>query len=148
MRTDIQARNEILKKEIDELKKKREMYDRKAEYQSTLTRSFRNINTYLLFFYYFMFIVVKVALVQQYFQGIPRNEWTDGIVLTLIFIYPAVIFYIESYIYFAIQYVASFIYRNTYVYTFDRAMINTNFYGEPKATEPDNGLPSITVNIT
>ena len=117
--------------------------NRKTEYQTEMTQSLQTVNTYLLFFYYFLFLLIHVLLAEQYFRGIQRDEMTDTIWFTLFFLYPLVIYYVESYIYFAFSYMLAFIYGRAYVYNFNSLFINTDFYQDPVAVE----VPTLAVNM-
>jgi hypothetical protein len=117
--------------------------NRKTEYQTEMTQSLQTINTYLLFFYYFLFLLIHVLLAEQYFRGIQRDEMTDTIWFTWFFLYPLVIYYIESYIYYAFSYMMAFIYGRAYVYNFNSLLMNTDFYQEPIPTM----VPTLAVNM-
>ena len=116
--------------------------NRKTEYQTEMTQSLQTINTYLLFFYYFLFLLIHVLLAEQYFRGIQRNEFIDTIWFTWFFLYPLVIYYIESYVYYAVSYILAFLYGRAYVYNFNSLFINTDFYQDPVAVE----VPTFAVN--
>jgi TM2 domain-containing membrane protein YozV len=116
--------------------------NRKTEYQTEMTQSLQTVNTYLLFFYYFLFLLIHVLLAEQYFRGIQRDEITDTIWFTWFFLYPLVIYYIESYIYFAFSYITAFIYGKAYVYNFNSLLMNTDFYQEPIPAT----VPTLAVN--
>ena len=149
---EIIGQTEILKREYElnkNIETNRNVYETKTKYQMDMTASLKTVNTYLLFFYYFLFILIHVLFAEQYFRGIKRNEIVDAIVFTGFFIYPAVIYFIESYIYFGITYVLSYIYGNSYVYQYDKLLMATDFYQDPKAAgQVNSALPSLTVHTT
>jgi len=149
---EIIGQTEALKQEYETKKQiasNRDVYQKKAQYQMEMTASLKTVNTYLLFFYYFLFILIHGLFAEQYFRGIQRNEIVDSIVFTGFFIYPAVIYYIESYIYFAISYVLAYIYGNSYVYQFDKWLTWTDFYLDPSvSTSVEGGLPNTQVHLT
>jgi hypothetical protein len=149
---EIIGQTEILKREWESTKNiesNRNVYETKTQYQMDMTASLKTVNTYLLYFYYFLFILIHILFAEQYYSGIQRNEIVDGIVFTGFFIYPAVIYFIESYIYFGITYILSYIYGNSYVYQFDKLLMGTDFYKDPEAAgQVNSGLPGLNVHIT
>ena len=141
----INAQTNAIKNETDSLRQLEmsgNVNNRKTEYQMEMTQSLRTFNTYLLYFYYFLFLLIHVLLAEQYFRGIKRNELIDTIWFTGFFLYPVVIYYIESYLYFAFSYILAFIYGKSYVYNFNSLLVNTNFYQDPV----DANVPTFAVN--
>jgi hypothetical protein len=142
----IEAQTEAIKNEINSLRQLEmsgNVNNRKTEYQMEMTQSLQTINTYLLFFYYFLFLLIHVLLAEQYFRGIKRNEMDDTIWFTWFFLYPLVIYYIESYLYFAFSYISAFIYGKSYVYNFNSLLVNTDFYQDPVSAT----VPTAAVNM-
>ena len=143
---EIKAQNQLLKKEYNDKissPQSAQINNKKAVYQTEMYESLKTMNIYLLFFYYFLFIIIHVLFAEQYFRGIKRDEVVDSIWFTIFFIYPAVIYFVESYIYFGIMYVLSFIYGNTYVYNFDKMLLNTSFYVPPNMDTSNSAMPSM-----
>jgi len=149
---EIIGQTEILKREYElnkTIESNRNVYEAKTQYQMDMTASLKSLNTYLLFFYYFLFILIHGLFAEQYYRGVPRSEIVDSIVFTGFFIYPAVIYFIESYLYFGITYVLSYIYGNSYVYQFDKLLMSTDFYRDPAVSgSVESGLPNLTVHTT
>jgi len=149
---EIIGQTEILKREYElnkNIESNRNVYEAKTQYQMDMTASLKSLNTYLLFFYYFLFILIHGLFAEQYYRGVPRSEIMDSIVFTGFFIYPAVIYFIESYLYFGITYVLSYIYGNSYVYQFDKLLMSTDFYRDPAVSASiEGGLPNLTVHTT
>jgi hypothetical protein len=149
---EIIGQTEILKREYElnkNIESNRNVYEAKTQYQMDMTASLKSLNTYLLFFYYFLFILIHGLFAEQYYRGVPRSEIVDSIVFTGFFIYPAVIYFIESYLYFGITYVLSYIYGNSYVYQFDKLLMSTDFYRDPAVSDSiEGGLPNLTVHTT
>jgi len=142
----IYAQTEAIKNETQQLKQLEmtgNINNRKTEYQTEMTQSLQTINTYLLFFYYFLFLLIHVLLAEQYFRGIKRDDIVDSIYFTGFFLYPLVIYYLESYIYYAFSYMTAFIYGRSYVYNFNSLLMNTDFYQEPVPTT----VPTFAVNM-
>ena len=149
---EIKTQNELLKQEYNtkrDISQNAQINDKKARYQTEMYESLKTINIYLLFFYYFLFVIIHVLFAEQYFRGIKRNELVDSIWFTIFFIYPPVIYFVETYIYFGIMYMLSFIYGNTYVYNFDKMLLNTSFYVAPNPDTANSAMPSMTsVNLS
>lgn len=148
---EIKAQNELLKQEYHAKTNNSQSANitgKKAVYQTEMYESLKTANTYLLFFYYFLFIIIHVLFAEQYFRGIKRDEVVDSIWFTIFFIYPAVIYFVETYIYFGIMYVLSFIYGNTYVYNFDKMLLNTSFYVDPNPNTSNSAMPSMGIHVS
>lgn len=105
--------------------------DRKTRYVQDSHSVVKMINSLLLYFYLFLFIVIHALFLDQYLRGVERSELWDSVWITFFFLYPYLIYFVESYIYFGITYVASFIYNQVYVYGFDRLATGTDFYKPP-----------------
>lgn len=143
---DITAQTNAINNEITNLKQLEmtsNINNQKTEYQTEMTRSIQTINTYLLFLYYFFFLLIHLLLAEQYYRGVPRNDIVDSIWFTWFFLYPLVIYYIESYLYYAFSYISAFIYGTSYVYNFNSLLLNTDFYQEP--VQPT--VPSFAANM-
>jgi hypothetical protein len=140
------VKNAIIQQNED-VKNTLNSFESKSHYQTKMVESVKTVNTYLLFFYYFLFILIHVLFAEQYFRGVKRNELVDTLFFTWFFIYPAVIYYVEAYLYFAITYVWSFISGSSYVFDFDKLFIKTDFYAEPNNITPD-GIPSLSTAFT
>ena len=105
--------------------------ERLAYYQTQMYTSMKYVNSFLLLIYIFLFTLIHVLFFEQYVRGIERSEFWDTIWLTVFFLYPYLIYLTEQGIYFAITYVLSFIYGESYVYRFDQIMMMTDFYKPP-----------------
>ena len=148
IKNKINAQTDAINYEINQLKHLEmtgNVNNRKTEYQTVMTQSLQTINTYLLFFYYFLFLLIHVLLAEQYFRGVKRNETIDTIWFTWFFLFPLVIYYIEAYVYFAVSYMLAFIYGRSYVYNFNDIMLQTNFYQAP--VDVDTNVPTLAVNL-
>ena len=148
IKNKINAQTDAINYEINQLKHLEmtgNVNNRKTEYQTVMTQSLQTINTYLLFFYYFWFLLIHVLLAEQYFRGVKRNETIDTIWFTWFFLFPLVIYYIEAYVYFAVSYMLAFIYGRSYVYNFNDIMLQTNFYQAP--VDVDTNVPTLAVNL-
>ena len=106
-------------------------YAEKAKYQMEMYNSVKFANNILLGLYIILFIFIHVMFLIQYIGGVKRNETADLFWLTVFFLYPYLIYYIERAIYFAITYILSLIYGQTYVYKFDKLLLFDEYYAEP-----------------
>jgi hypothetical protein len=109
-------------------------YKAKTNYQTEMYNSLKYINELFVVFYVVLFSVLHGLFLQQYLEGVKRDEVKDTIWLTFFFLYPYLIYYLEKNIYFGITYVLSLIYGQTYVYEFDKLLLFTDFYNEPNLT--------------
>jgi|LauGreDrversion4_2_1035121.scaffolds.fasta_scaffold135886_2 hypothetical protein len=110
--------------------------ERRYEHMFATYSLMKLINTMLVYFYLFLFTVIHVLFFEQYLRGIPRSEFWDSIWLTVFFLYPYLIFFIEYYIYEGFMYVVSIIYAQVYVPgDFDMIMTGTDMYKDPKQDE-------------
>jgi hypothetical protein len=116
---------------IPDIKNQQTSIERLADYQHDMYMAVKYVNNGLVFFYLFLFTLIHVLFLEQYLRGIERSEFWDTVWLTVFFLYPYFIYFIEQMIYFGITYLASFIYGQTYVYQFDQIVTNTNFYDSP-----------------
>jgi hypothetical protein len=74
---------------------------------------------------------VHFVFLTLYLAGVKRNEIADTFWLFVLFLYPYLIYYLESKLYFAVTYVLSFIYGKTYVSKFDQLLLFDEYYAEP-----------------
>jgi hypothetical protein len=151
--SEVQSQNALLMDEYvtkQNVLQNAQLNTTKTQYQTEMYETIKHVNTYLLFLYYFGVILVHVILLEQYFRGIKPNHTVTIILFVLFFIYPAVIYYVEMYVYSAITYMLSFVYGSTYIYRFDQALLNTDFYLPPPEANAsvENQLPSVSVHFT
>lgn len=106
-------------------------YQARTNYQMQMYSSVKFVNQLLLVIYIFMFSTIHVLMLVQYIQGVKRSEIVDSIWLSVFFLYPYMIYYIEKTIYSAITYALSFVYGESYVYRFDQMLMMTDFYKDP-----------------
>lgn len=117
-------------------------YRQLASQQSDMYQSIKFVNAVLIAFYIFVFLVLHVLLFKQYIDGVPRNEWKDSIWLTIFFLYPYMIYMVESWIYKAGLYIWSMITGTIYIPKFHRLFVTSDYYkdGITNSLEP-------TVNV-
>jgi hypothetical protein len=106
-------------------------YVEKTKYQMEMYSSVKFVNQLLLFFYVILFSVIHVLIFVQYVQGVKRDEIADTVWLTVFFLYPYLIYYVEKTIYSGVTYLLSLIYGKVYVYQFDKMFLFTDFYTDP-----------------
>jgi hypothetical protein len=117
--------------EIPKIKERSDTYTEKTKYQIQMYNSIKYLNQILLFFYILFFTIIHVLILVQYLQGVKRDEIADIVWISIFFLYPYLIYYIEKTIYFCITYVLSLIYGKTYVYQFDQMLLFTDYYADP-----------------
>lgn len=145
---DIQTQNWLLIHE-NEIAQNVQINDTKTRYQTEMYNSVKTANIYLLFFYYFLFILIHILLAEQYFRGVARNHTVDTIWFTVFFLYPLVIYYVETYVYFGVMYLMSMIYGTSYIPNFDKALLHTNFYLTPNINTANTAMPNnVSTNFT
>lgn len=106
-------------------------YQQLASQQSDMYQGIKFVNAILIAFYIFVFLVIHVLLFKQYIEGVPRDEWKDSIWLTVFFLYPYVIYMIESWIYKTFLYIWSMITGTIYIPKFHRLFIMSDYYSAP-----------------
>lgn len=106
-------------------------YTEKASYQMDMYHSVKFVNNILLTFYLIAFIIVHLMIFIEYLSGAKRNAIADIFWITILFLYPYLIYYLESKVYFMITYVLSLIYGKTYVSNFDKLLLFNEYYAEP-----------------
>lgn len=109
-------------------------YQSKSAYQMSMYSAIKYVNQIFLLFYVILFTVIHGLFLQQYLQGIKRDEIQDTIWLTFFFLYPYLIYYLEKTVYFCITYPLSLIYGQTYVYQFDKLMLFNEYYAPTNPT--------------
>ena len=105
-------------------------YTEKAKYQMGMYNSVKFVNRILLMFYIILFVFIHVMFFIQYLSGVKRSETADLFWLSIFFLYPYLIYFIERKIYFAITYILALIYGQTYVYQFDKLLLFSDYYLE------------------
>lgn len=103
-------------------------YRELASQQSDMYQSIKFVNAILIAFYIFVFLVIHALLFKQYIEGVPRNEWKDTIWLTVFFLYPYVIYMIQSWIYKTVLYIWSMITGTIYIPKFHRIFVASDYY--------------------
>ena len=143
----IDYQNKSIQKKIPDLESQKNTYTEKTKYQTEMYASVKYVNDILLIFYALLFSTIHVLIFMQYVQGVKRYEIADTVWLTVFFLYPYLIYYVEKTIYSGVMYILSLIYGTTYVYQFDKLLLFTDFYYNPdidtSLTQPD-GILSIS----
>ena len=131
---DVRYQTESIMTQVNQHSNSTNTYKAKTNYQTEMYNSLKYINELFVVFYVVLFSVLHGLFLQQYLEGVKRDEVKDTIWLTFFFLYPYLIYYLEKNIYFGITYVLSLIYGQTYVYEFDKLLLFTDFYNEPNLT--------------
>ena len=130
--TAIQYQTSSIEKDIQKAGDTANLYIEKARHQFDMYNAIKFVNRILLAIYIIVFTFIHILFLQQYFSGVKRNETADFFWLCVFFFYPYLIYYVESKIYFAITYMLSFLYGQTYVYKFDKLLLFDNYYMNDK----------------
>ena len=137
----IDYQNKSIQKKIPDLESQKNTYTEKTKYQTEMYASVKYVNDILLIFYALLFSVIHVLIFVQYVQGVKRDEIADTVWLTVFFLYPYLIYYVEKTIYSGVMYTLSLIYGTTYVYQFDKLLLFTDFYADPdKSSSKPEGI--------
>ena len=93
----------LIRNELDQIKNVENagvVNTRKMEYQINTTDGLKRFNTFLIQFYYFIFIVNYVVIfVKMYFYGAKRDYRIEAVVFIGFLIYPFIIYSVEVFLY-------------------------------------------------
>ncbi len=126
--TTIDTQTQLLIDTSNNLLGEQGKYRQLATQQSDMYQSIKFVNAILIAFYIFIFIVLHVFLFKQYIDGVPRNEWKDSFWITIFFLYPYMIYMIQSWIYKAGLYIWSMITGTIYIPKFHRLFVTSDYY--------------------
>ena len=132
---DIKYQTRSIHSQIEQNTDSSHTYQAKTNYQMEMYSAVKYVNQLFLLFYIILFTVIHVLFLQQYIQGVKRDEIKDSIWLTFFFLYPYLIYYVERILYFCVTYPLALIYGQSYVFQFDRLMLFNEYY-EP--ADPTN----------
>jgi hypothetical protein len=103
LRTNINMQTELIVTELDTYKNVENagiVNTRKIEYQVKTTEGLKKFNTFLLYFYYFIFIVNYIVIfVKMYFYGAKRDYRIESIIFIGFLTFPFIIYYVEVFLY-------------------------------------------------
>ena len=103
LRTNINMQTELIVTELDTYKNVENagiVNTRKIEYQVKTTEGLKKFNTFLLHFYYFIFIVNYIVIfVKMYFYGAKRDYRIESIIFIGFLTFPFIIYYVEVFLY-------------------------------------------------
>lgn len=120
----IQIQNDVITEKNAELESLIRVAETNYRQTAQMQNTLHIINTFLLFFYGFVFVLIHVMYGVQYWNGVQRNEWVDSIMLTVFFAYPYLIYSFESYIYDFVMSVINSLFGTSYIPSLDLAMGN------------------------
>ncbi len=120
----IQTQNHVLTEKNAELESLTRVAETNYRQTAQMQNTLHIINTFLLFFYGFVFVLIHIMYAVQYWNGVQRNEWVDSIMLTVFFAYPYLIYSFESYIYDVLMSVVNSLFGTSYIPSLDIAMGN------------------------
>jgi hypothetical protein len=127
----IHAQTEMVQKQTNDLRDELYVQEQSYRYIAETRNVLRIFNTFLLFIYAFFFILIHVMYGVQYYQGIPRNELVDSVMLTVFFFYPYLIYSVEAYIFDMFAFFAKFILGVANIPSLDIFMGNLTKYDNP-----------------
>jgi hypothetical protein len=131
MSNAVTAQNDSLKAQNAELESRIRVEETNYRQTAQMRNTLRIVNNFLLFFYAFIFTLIHVMYGVQYWNGIPRNEWVDSVMLTVFFVYPYLIYSIEAYIYDFIAALAKLFLGTSYIPSLDLVMGNLSKFDMP-----------------
>jgi len=128
----IDNQTEIMLKQIDNLAELLGASEQKTSQINNQLQTFRLANLILIFVYYGVLVGVKGLMLMQYLKtDVQHNEWVDTIVLTLLFVYPYIVYPIESWIYEFITWVFGLVYNTTKIPDITSTVTSTDAYAPP-----------------
>jgi len=139
--TLVEDQNTKLQTEIESVNAQLTSYERKNSYQYEMYSNLKILNTVLVFFYLFLFTLIHVLFLEQYLRGVERSEFWDSVWLTVFFCYPYLMYLFEQGVYFLVTYVLSYIYGKTYVYEFNKLLVNPLYYTDAIPSSITNTQP-------
>jgi hypothetical protein len=135
LQSTVSSQNTLIDSQTDELYREIDTNNRKQTYQQKMFHNLESLNFFLQFIYAIIFILIKVLILEQYYnKTVVRDEWVDSIILTLFFLYPFLIYSFQMYLYQFIMTIVSYIYGTVNIPDFDELFSKTEFYKSP---EPD-----------
>jgi len=100
----------------------------RIRYQMSMYNSVQYFNQILIAIYMLLFTVIHVLMFHQYLIGVKRDEIADSIWLTVFFLYPYLVGYVERAIYDGVGFAIALFYGHAYVSNFDKLLVSTDFY--------------------
>ena len=137
--TVVDDQNNLLDKQIQELKDSGLRAERNADYQAQMYASVQIFNNILVFIYYVIFVVLHILFLEIYLRGETNGDsgttkikiFIGVLICIAFFIYPYVIFTVEKFLYTIVTYLWAWISGQKYVYRFDQLFSSTSFYTNP-----------------
>ena len=131
MSNAVTAQNDSLKVQNADLESRIRVEDTNYRQTAQMRNTMRIVNNFLLFFYAFIFTLIHVMYGVQYWNGVPRNEWVDSVMLTVFFLYPYLIYSVEAYIYDFVAALAKTFLGTSYIPSLDLVMGNLSKFDMP-----------------
>lgn len=108
----------LITKQIDDLGDLLRANEQKTLQIDKQLKVFQFANLVLLFVYFFILVGVKGLMLLQYLSSnVQRDEWVDTVMLTLLFVYPYIVYPIEAWIYEWIAWIVGLVYNTTTIPT-------------------------------
>ena len=122
----------IMNMQIDRLAELLGATEQKIEQIDRQHQTFQLANLILIFAYYGILVAVKGLMFMQYLTpGVVRNEWVDTFMLTLLFVYPYIVYPIEAWLYELVTWVFGLVYNTTKIPDMTTLITRTNAYEAP-----------------
>ena len=131
MTTAVTAQNDNLNAQNAELESQIRVEETNYRQTAQMHNTLRIFNNFLLFFYAFIFTLIHVMYGVQYWNGVPRNEWVDSVMLSVFFLYPYLIYSVEAYIYDFVAALAKTFLGTSYIPPIDLVMGNLSKFDMP-----------------
>jgi hypothetical protein len=135
MATAVEEQNKSLTKKNAELESQIRVEETNYRQTAQMHNTLRIVNNFLVLFYGFVFILIHVMYGIQYWNGVPRSELVDSIMLCVFFAYPYLIYSIEAYTYDMLVYLAKIVLGTTYIPTLDLVIGNLSKFDMPPKSD-------------
>jgi hypothetical protein len=126
--TAIQYQTDIANERAADMNSDAQVSQSRVRYQMSMYNSVQYVNQILVAIYMLLFTIIHVLMFNQYLMGVKRDEIADSIWLTVFFLYPYLIGYVERAIYDGVGFIVASVYGQAYVSNFDKLLVSTDFY--------------------
>jgi hypothetical protein len=126
--TAIKYQTNVANEQAADMNSDAQVSQSRVRYLMSMYNSVQYVNQILVAIYMLLFTIIHVLMFNQYLMGVKRDEIADSIWLTVFFLYPYLIGYVERAIYDGVGFIAASIYGQAYVSNFDKLLVSTDFY--------------------
>jgi hypothetical protein len=131
MTSAVATQNASLTTKIAELESQIRVEETNYRQTAQMHNTLRIVNNFLVLFYAFVFILIHVMYGIQYWNGVPRSELVDSIMLSVFFAYPYLIYSIQAYIYDMFAYLVKIVFGTSYIPSLDLVIGNLSKFDMP-----------------